>query len=206
MLIVSVFVAVGMTLALAALGSRSILLAILTPVTTLVLLEALYRGALLTAYGRHYRFSYPPFLFQDHGRYGNALRPSTRVRDVRFLLFDKYVFNSLPAPLSSVEENIAARFDVNINSNGYRGPELRIVKRAPLLIFCSGGSTTACYGDDEQTWPSQPQLALARKGLEVEVVNGGVWGWTSTQELKRLRDEAAKLQPDVVLLHQGWNE
>ena len=161
---------------------------------------------MLTAYGRHYRFSYPPFLFQDHGRYGNALRPSTRVRDVRFLLFDKYVFNSLPAPLSSVEENIAARFDVNINSNGYRGPELRIVKRAPLLIFCSGGSTTTCYGDDEQTWPSQLQLALARKGLEVEVVNGGVWGWTSTQELKRLRDEAAKLQPDVVLLHQGWNE
>lgn len=199
-MLVSVVVAAGFaTLGGPVVGVAAILLA-------LVLIELSWRLVFLGAYGPKYRFSFIPYLFQDHPDYGNGLRPNTDVKKVPFLLFDKYIFRQLPPPLGSPDENIAARYDIRINSRGYRAAEFDAEKKRRLRIFCSGGSTTACYGDDAETWPARLEQEFAGLDKDVEVINGGVWGWTSAQELARLRREIEGINPDVVLLHQGWNE
>ncbi len=180
-------------------------LAVASPVLVFAGLEGLYRTVYRLGYGRHYRFVYTPYLFQDHPQYGNTLRPGIDIRKVEHLVFDKYAFARLPPP-DSLDANIAARYDVNISRLGYRGPAFDATRTRPLRIFCSGGSTTACYGDDAQTWPARLAEALAARDVHAQVINGGTWGWTSTEELKRLSAEMDTIDPDVVLLHQGWNE
>ena len=43
-------------------------------------------------------------------------------------------------------------------------------------------------------------------GHNVEVINGGVFGWSSENELRRFKNEIIFYEPDILLLHQGWNE
>ena len=180
---------------------------LVTVLGSCVLFEATVRVTLFFAYGRHYKYSFVPYLFTSHQVYGCALRPNSKSKDLNFLLFDKYLFKVLPPPTDSIESNIDARFDIQINSCGYRGAEMNPNKeKGKLRVFCSGGSTTACYGHNDQSWPIVLEGILNNDGCNVEVINGGVWSWNSTQELKRFRDEVDTLDLDVVVLHQGWNE
>ena len=76
-----------------------------------------------------------------------------------------------------------------------------------LKIVCSGGSTTAgCCIDDSDTWPNQLKSNLNENNLNVEVFNAGVYGYDSYQELQNFKNYLLKLKPDILILHQGWNE
>lgn len=173
----------------------------------LMLWEVLLHGIFTAAYGRAEQGLFGYFLV-DHPLYGNGFRSRTRSRELKFLVLDKFVFPPQAGRILDPSENMRSRLDFNINSLGFRGREFDVAqKKNRLRIFCSGGSTTACdCNHDDETWPARLEQYLRDNQYDVEVVNAGVQGWYSYQELLRFKNEIATYQPDIVLLHQGWNE
>ena len=93
---------------------------------------------------------------------------------------------------------------VTINSLGLRGPEPR-ERRGARRVLCLGDSITFGYGvGDDHTYPASLERRLAGQGIEV--VNGGVTGYTSHQASRLLAQIGPALRPDVVTACIGWND
>ena len=95
---------------------------------------------------------------------------------------------------------------VEINSDGFRGPEF-VKPKSPgtVRIAIIGDSyTEAIQVPYEDTFASVAARKLAQcpllKGRRVEALNFGVDGYGTTQELVTLREKVWAYQPDIVLL------
>jgi acyl-CoA thioesterase-1 len=76
----------------------------------------------------------------------------------------------------------------------------------PIRIVAYGDSNTAGFGVSEKnTYPSKLERALRAKGYDVEVVNSGVSGDTTTRALRRF-DEAVPDEVDIALVFLGRND
>ena len=160
-------------------------------------------------YGKNFKYSFLSFLLIDHDKYGFSFRPNARFKEINFLLYDSFAFPSGSKRISDLEKNKTSRNIFNVNSLGFRGQEFSKKKdKDTLRVFCSGGSTTACdSNNDNQTWPYKLQEYLQDKTQKkIEVINAGVQGWYSYQELLRFKEEILNYDPDVLILHEGWNE
>ena len=74
-----------------------------------------------------------------------------------------------------------------------------------LRIVALGDSNTSGWDVDEgANWPAQLQALFSRDGRRAEVVNAGVWGYTSFQGRRRF-DEILPFHPDIVLVSFGAN-
>jgi lysophospholipase L1-like esterase len=96
---------------------------------------------------------------------------------------------------------------ISINSLGFRGDPLTFEK-APgqIRILCLGDSFTfGSFVNDEDTFPSLLGTALRRRGMPVEVINGGVGGTTIVDQAHFL-SKALVLKPDLVLLTFSEND
>ena len=91
----------------------------------------------------------------------------------------------------------------SINSRGLRGPEVARDKGGRKRIAVVGGSSAFGTGlaSDDDTF----EVQLGRL-LNAEVLNGGVIGHQSGQELVLLLTELVELQPDLVIAYDGWND
>jgi sialidase-1 len=79
----------------------------------------------------------------------------------------------------------------------------------PVRIVCLGDSITKGYRPgvkEEQAFPAQLESALRKAGVDVEVLNVGIGGETSTQGLRRLQAAVVDQQPDIVTLMYGAND
>ena len=88
----------------------------------------------------------------------------------------------------------------------FRGKAPSPDRRNGVRIICLGGSTT--FGHEvkaEQAWPAATERVLKTEGIEAEVINAGVQGYGSRQLLVRYRRDIAPLQPDYVIIYEGWN-
>jgi len=95
-----------------------------------------------------------------------------------------------------------------VNSLGFRGQEIEPDDNSKFIILALGGSTTMGNGvSDDETWPACLEKHLHDKGLiNVKVINGGVGGFSSRNELRLFMHYGLKLNPKIVLVHDGWNE
>ncbi|HET8945725.1 MAG TPA: GDSL-type esterase/lipase family protein [Candidatus Polarisedimenticolia bacterium] len=96
-----------------------------------------------------------------------------------------------------------------INERGLRGAPIAVPKPAGTIrVVVLGGSLVFdIHADDGQDWPHLASARLRELGHpEVEVINAGVPGHASADALGRLTTQIWMLQPDVVLLVQGWND
>lgn len=172
-------------------------------------LEIILRLLLRFTYGQKYRYSLYNYFLIDDQVYGNRFRPNISTEAINFLVCDKYIFQ-FDQKIDNIDlvENKKQRVNFSINSRGFRGPEFSTQKTpGTIRIFCSGGSTTAGnWVDDDKTWPAFLEKFLREKGYRVEVINAGVQGWYSYQELLRFQTEIINYQPDLILLNQGINE
>jgi len=173
-----------------------------------VIFELFIRLLLFFVYGKHYRYGLLNYFLEDHSVYGYAFRKSLDSTVIDFPIFDKFVFKKGVTPNIDPLLNKEERVQYSINSLGFRGKEFTPQKKkGTIRIFCSGGSTTAGNAvADEETWPAALERKLRAANHPVEVINAGVQGWDSYQELLRLRNEIVTYEPDIILLHQGWNE
>ncbi len=95
-------------------------------------------------------------------------------------------------------------FFVHHNALGFRGPEVPPVK-APgkLRVLVLGDSFAYGIGvADGETFSARLEALDPR----FEVLNSGVNGYGTAQELLLLRDQGLALRPDVVLLVFFWND
>ena len=100
---------------------------------------------------------------------------------------------------------------VHIDSAGFRGPEVSLV-RAPgvVRIMVVGASTTfdIRVTADSLAWPARLQgdLAEGTGGRPIEVINAGVGGYVVQENLIRLETQLYRFHPDVIILYQAHND
>lgn len=96
------------------------------------------------------------------------------------------------------------------NPQGFRGPERPIAKkRGVYRVACLGGSTTFTQKvKEDETYPVQLEAALRRAwpGLEVEVLNAGVKGYTTAESLMNLVHKVLDHQPDAIVVYHAIND
>jgi hypothetical protein len=92
---------------------------------------------------------------------------------------------------------------LHMNRQGFKGPELDTSRTRPRLVTI-GDSCTAGTQLDYFTYSRSLERELARLGVPVEVVNGGVEGYDASDVLFRL-DEFRALRPEITTLYIGWN-
>jgi lysophospholipase L1-like esterase len=96
------------------------------------------------------------------------------------------------------------------NSLGFRGPEFAPAKTpGRLRIVCMGESST--YGSgvaDDETYPARLQAHLARllAPREIEVINAGVLGYTSAENVLHALFDVVPLAPDLVVYYYTHND
>ena len=75
-----------------------------------------------------------------------------------------------------------------------------------LRVVAIGDSNTLGWaGPTGPNWPQAVGQLLAERGIEADVINGGVWGYSSLQGVARLRQVLA-FEPDLVLVSFGSND
>jgi len=134
---------------------------------------------------------------------------------VLFCLADELLFRyiknhalGLPAATWVADQDLIYRLNpANSDTPGsFRGKAPAAKRPGCIRIVCIGGSTTYGHGlRAEETWPAALERALRQRGITAEVINAGVPGYGSRQNLVRYRRDIAALDADVVLVYEGWN-
>lgn len=90
---------------------------------------------------------------------------------------------------------------VRVNREGFRGPEIAPSHSKPRVLTigdsCTFGTT------EESTYPRAIQRKLHELGRDVEVINGGVEGYSPWNVLSRI-DQFKRLRPEVTTVYIGW--
>lgn len=93
---------------------------------------------------------------------------------------------------------------VEVNAEGYRGPALDPA-RARFRILAIGDSCTFGTPLSERfPYPRVLERELRARGLDVEVVNAGVEGYSPADVLVRI-GELEALRPELTTIYIGWN-
>lgn len=98
----------------------------------------------------------------------------------------------------------------NINNHGFRGKDFPKEKSDNMFrIFAVGGSAT--FGtnvNDDETWPAylQKKFEEVDLGFEVEIINAGIKGANTSNELQLIKDVIVNLEPDLVIMYDGVND
>lgn len=154
---------------------------------------------------RIYNYEYPLCTIMKSDAYEN----------VNYDLKKQICFDSLDLiwnyyPLSYIKPNQHFQ-TINIDSDGFRGPEIE--KQKPentYRIFVVGGSTTFGWGTtaDNTTIPGylQKDFNDAKTDYKVEVINAGIDSAFSLTESQLVTDKLAKYNPDLIIVYDGYND
>ncbi len=100
---------------------------------------------------------------------------------------------------------------ININSHGFRGPE--IMQEKPVntyRIFVLGGSTGFGSGStsDETAIPGflQKKFNEANLNVRVEVINAGISAFESFAETYYIKNKLIHFEPDLFIVYDGGND
>lgn len=98
----------------------------------------------------------------------------------------------------------------NINSLGFRGPEIKLGRQpGSLRILGLGNSITFGGGvEDDQTYLAylNDRLSDLFPGRQVEVLNAAIYGFTIRQFVPFLEAMLPRVKPDIVLLGTCWRD
>lgn len=90
---------------------------------------------------------------------------------------------------------------LRINSAGFRGPDIKEPKQGQRVLIL-GDSVT--FGSIRNSYPEIARRALAENGYQIEILNGGVEGY-SARNLEIELERYISIKPDMVLIKIGWN-
>ncbi|CAI8181141.1 MAG: Uncharacterised protein [Candidatus Nitrosopelagicus brevis] len=125
-------------------------------------------------------------------------------KQICFDLYDVKTSGNLLVPNQKSET-------LSINSLGFRGDEISESKpENTFRIFMLGGSTMFGHGatSDDTTIPGYIQNMLEEKShnYEIQVINAGIQGADSFDEVNILETKILQLNPDLVIIYDGWND
>jgi hypothetical protein len=100
--------------------------------------------------------------------------------------------------------------NIAINSDGFRGPEYSVSKpKNTFRIIMLGDSETFSFmlpQNDALSSQLQELLNKNSPSLHYEVLNFGVEGYNTLQELEQLKTKGLKYQPDLIILNYVLND
>ncbi|MBN2227191.1 MAG: SGNH/GDSL hydrolase family protein [candidate division Zixibacteria bacterium] len=109
-------------------------------------------------------------------------------------------------------QEITSRFfegeTIRINSFGLRGDEIP-PRSDKCRIVALGNSCTFGWGmKEDQTYANRLEMLVNADSTlpEIEVINAGIPGYSSTQGSRFFYSDILKLHPDIVMLMFGWND
>ena len=94
---------------------------------------------------------------------------------------------------------------ISHNSLGFRGQEVNLSKKENIRrVVALGGSSTYCTGvSNDETWP---YLLGKKLGPKWEVLNLGVPGYNSVENVIQTALQIKELSPDIAIYYEGWND
>ena len=100
---------------------------------------------------------------------------------------------------------------VNINNFGMRGSDIIQDKPNDIYrIFVIGGSTLYGSGStsDTTTIPGFLQERFINSGInqKIQVINAGIEGSTSIEEVVRIKNDLVNFDPDMIVIYHGTND
>lgn len=114
-----------------------------------------------------------------------------------------HLLGKIPAPGFQRNDNRHDR-------HGFRGDEITAEKpQDSFRIVAVGGSTTYStgVGDYRESYPDLLKDYLHNAGFDsVEVINAGVAGYSSYENLINISFRVLPLEPDLIILYQGFND
>lgn len=93
--------------------------------------------------------------------------------------------------------------DYQITEQGFRDPAIHTVDAEPgvVRILLVGDSYTVGHGVQyEQSWPALVREYFKRDGKSVEIINAGVAGYSTTQEVLYLEQLLEKYHPQIAVI------
>ncbi|KKU91473.1 MAG: hypothetical protein UY23_C0001G0079 [Candidatus Jorgensenbacteria bacterium GW2011_GWA1_48_11] len=118
-------------------------------------------------------------------------------------IYSPYTVTALKPNFGFKTKNI----DYTTNSFGFRSKEMIVPKpKGDFRVFILGGSTVE--GGFNEKWMISSYLEEELKKIipSAEVINAGVVGYFSQQELALLETEISDLEPDLVIIFDGRND
>lgn len=98
-------------------------------------------------------------------------------------------------------------YEITINDRGFRGPPISAGPSDRVRVVTLGGSSVFGYFvSDGEEWPRVVERRLRERGLDVEVINAGVPGYSLYQSNPLFERDLLPLQPDLLVLYAGWND
>jgi len=117
---------------------------------------------------------------------------------------DRLIFKFIPSRNSRMTRlpvNGGETVTHRINSEGFRGDELRPAGEATRVVVYGDSMIHAFYSPQEATFVARLGALLAKRlGREVEAVNAGVSSYGPDQISLKMEDELPKLRPDLVVV------
>jgi len=101
------------------------------------------------------------------------------------------------------------RWEFNINNKGFRSKrEFQYEKtKGTIRVLTLGDSYTIGFEvQQEETYSAIIEKYLKSKGFNVEVINAGVSGFSTSEELVFLEQEGIKYNPDIIVLGYFAND
>ena len=132
--------------------------------------------------------------------YGEQKQMCNDYRDVAYLAgIDRYIHPNQESQT------------IHINNFGMRGPDITQDKPSDTLrIFVVGGSTAYGSGStsDITTIPGFLQELFDNYAIDkkIEVINAGIEGSTSVEDVYRIKNVLIDFEPDIVIVYQGNND
>jgi len=136
----------------------------------------------------------------------------------RLVLFPRYVTDATYGPFKIrrnvpkahyVHKSYDGRWEFFINGEGFRSKKEFNYDKPPgtIRIMTLGDSFTIGYEvQQEETYSAILEKYLRSKGYTVEVINTGVSGFGTAEELVFFQEEGLKYHPDVVILGYYEND
>lgn len=117
---------------------------------------------------------------------------------------DKLIFKLIPNRRSTMTRsslNGGETVTHRINSDGFRGEELKSARNIPRVVVYGDSFIHAPYAADKETFTSVLGASLsARVGGEVEVINAGVSSYGPDQVSAKMEKELPELRPDLAIV------
>ena len=114
---------------------------------------------------------------------------------------DKETRFALAPSFTGTMQSGAERIELATNPQGFRDAPFGPKAPGTLRVLALGDSFAFGHGvGADEAYPKELERLLARPSRPVEVLNLGVPGYNTAQELALLRRAGAELDPDLVLL------
>ncbi|MGB0084110.1 MAG: GDSL-type esterase/lipase family protein [Rhodomicrobiaceae bacterium] len=137
-----------------------------------------------------------PFLWNDNKSY------TKRHSSDNFSLIDPHLGYARGLSERRVKDFIRKGYEWKDGFAIYKAPKSPYQR--PIILTLGGSTTDAVqYG---HSWPEELANILKGKQIAATVINGGVGGYSTSQELLKLIRDGVEFSPDIVISYSGVND